>query len=303
MPEGTKYTLPDGTITKLTADSFVNLLDLTDTVPLIVSWEYSYSYYVPSPSVANQGTTYTVNLNTGGTLAGGVYKITDDLRDVNNLFNPFSGWDFNTTDINYIVQTKAKTQSYKYPDSANKRGEEIIQANVIIPVNKLTTDSANGVEGEWYGFINPTRWIQSSNCNIYSNSVFDLSLLKEHRQDITFLASNADTPSSTFTGYANPATETALSGSFTTNGKLSPTIYYVYNNKYGFNGKLWIKLESTSYNVSTENLNYVATKTAGIPIYSIPVAHNEYRIGNYMMGDRLTVLSRSNYNSHWCYTG
>jgi hypothetical protein len=62
-------------------------------------------------------------------------------------------------------------------------------------------------------------------------------------------------------------------------------------------------LRNTTYFTTPENLNYVVSPSNGITIYSSPVGYEEYETGKYMMGDRLTVLYRSTYNPHWCYTG
>ena len=295
MPEGTKYTLPDGTTTKLLEDSFINLLDLTETVSLTVAWEYLASTY------------------TRASLSGGVYKIDDDLRNINNIFNPFSGWSFDTTDINYLVEVlgtitdnhsaPSYNYSHKYPDSSDSRGKEKLYKGTLVPVNKLTTDSANGVEGEWYGFINPTRWISSSDCTIYSNSKFDLTLLKETHKTITVLSTNKTiTPEQTVKCYTNPINTSSLRMENLV-GKYNQTIYYTYNDSFGFNGQFWMPLENTTYFTTPENLNYVVSPNSGIIIYSSPVGYSEYETGKYMMGDRLTVLYRSTYNPHWCYTG
>jgi hypothetical protein len=39
-------------------------------------------------------------------------------------------------------------------------------------------------------------------------------------------------------------------------------------------------------------------------MYSRPDSTDDkYKIGTYLLGDRLTVLYRASYNSSWCYTG
>ena len=80
------------------------------------------------------------------------------------------------------------------------------------------------------------------------------------------------------------------------------TTYYTYDGAYGFNGQWWFKLENTNYNTIGDNKNYAAVSQ--INIYSRPDSTNDtYKIGTYLLGDRLTVLYRASYNSSWCYTG
>ena len=301
IPEGTVYTLPDGTTTKMTQDSFINLLDLTEVVSLTMAWEYYSARWIESSTTVGSGYISYTDYNDGGTFSGGVYRLTDDLRDINNLYNPYEGWDFTQSDINYIVQTSKETNSYKYPDTANTSGRQTLIANLIIPVNKLTTDTANGVIGEWYGFNDPSRWVQSADCVIYSEEAFDLTLLKQHRQTVCILQQNAKTPPATFGRYLNPAT--ATTGTSIRLASPTLTIQYVYNNKYGFNGTGWYDLDKTSYATTAENKNYVVASSTGITVYSQPFANDAYKVQNYMRGDRLTVLYRSTYNTHWCYTG
>ena len=301
IPEGTVYTLADGTTTKMVQDSFINLLDLTEVVSLTMAWEYYSARWIESSTIVGSGYISYTDYNDGGTFSGGVYRLTDDLRDINNLYNPYEGWDFTQSDINYIVQTSKETNSYKYPDTANASGRQTLIANLIIPVNKLTTDTANGVIGEWYGFNDPSRWVQSADCVIYSEEAFDLTLLKQHRQTVCILQQNAKTPPATFGRYLNPAT--ATTGTSIRLASPTLTIQYVYNNKYGFNGTGWYDLDKTSYATTAENKNYVVASSTGITVYSQPFANDAYKVQNYMRGDRLTVLYRSTYNTHWCYTG
>ena len=82
------------------------------------------------------------------------------------------------------------------------------------------------------------------------------------------------------------------------------TIQYVYNNEYGLTDSgRWVKITGTNYATTQENKNYVVA-TASLPIYTYPNSQGDYwKTATYMRGDRLTVLYRSTYNTHWCYTG
>ena len=141
----------------------------------------------------------------GATISGGVYRLTDDLRQTDKLYNFFKGWDFAQTDVDYIVEASADTYSYKYPSVANYTGRTTIYQSTILPITKLTTDTANGVDKEWYGFGNPTRWTQSSGYTIYADEAFNKTLLKQQKQTICFLNSNSSVAPTRTKNYLNPA--------------------------------------------------------------------------------------------------
>ena len=290
IPEGTKYTLADGTSTLAMEDSLINLLDLTDVVSLTI----------PMDTNTRDGALYRA------TLSGGVYRLTDDLRQTDKLYNFFKGWDFTQTDIDYIVEASADTYSYKYPSVANYTGRTTIYKSTILPITKLTTDTANGVDKEWYGFGNPTRWTQSSGYTIYADEAFNKTLLKQQKQTICFLNSNSSVAPTRTSAYVNPAKGTQAKNHYIDISESVGiiTIQYVYNNEYGLtdSGK-WVKITGTNYATTQENKNYVVA-TASLPIYTYPNSQGDYwKTATYARGDRLTVLYRSTYNTHWCYTG
>ena len=271
-------------------DSLINLLDLTDIVSLTIPMiDYNEDGYY-----------------TKGTLSGGVYRLTDDLRQTDKLYNFFKGWNFAQTDVDYIVEASADTYSYKYPSVANYTGRTTSYQSTILPITKLTTDAANGVDKEWYGFGNPTRWTQSSGYTIYADEAFNKTLLKQQKQTICFLNSNSSVAPTRTSAYLNPAKGTQAKNHYVDISESVGiiTIQYVYNNEYGLtdNGK-WVKITGTNYATTQENKNYVVA-TASLPIYTYPNSKGDYwKTATYARGDRLTVLYRSTYNTHWCYTG
>jgi hypothetical protein len=279
-------------------------LDLTDIVDLTIPIEDTVATWHESSTIVGSGY-FTYTYYRGATISGGVYRLTDDLRQTDKLYNFFEGWDFAQQDIDYIVEATADTYSYKYPSVANYTGRSTIFKSTILPITKLTTDVANGVENEWYGFNNPIRWTPSSNYTIYANEAFNKTLLKEHKQTVCFLNSSSSTSPTETTIYLNPATGTSHTTKLDISQNVGTvTIQYVYNDTYGLtNTGRWVKITATNYATTQENKNYVVATTS-LPIYTHPNSQGDYwKVGTYMRGDRLTVLYRSAYNSHWCYTG
>ena len=305
IPEGTKYTLADGTSALALQDSLINLLDLTDIVSLTIPMEDTVATWHESSTIVGSGY-WEHTYYRGATLSGGVYRLTDDLRQTDKLYNFFKGWDFAQTDIDYIVEATADTYSYKYPSVANYTGRNTIFQSTILPITKLTTDTANGVDKEWYGFGNPTRWTQSSGYTIYADEAFNKTLLKQQKQTICFLSSNSSVAPTRTSAYVNPAKGTQAKNHYTDISQSAGiiTIQYVYNDEYGLTDSgRWVKITGTNYATTQENKNYVVA-TASLPIYTYPNSQGDYwKTATYARGDRLTVLYRSTYNTHWCYTG
>ena len=285
-PSGMWYQAPDNTMKQVPYDSFVNLINMEVFKSL-------------KPTTKGNVGSLT---NDEIAKAEGKVAYTDQNMNDADYKNIFDNWHYETSDINYIVQTTADTNSYRYPDALSLPIRNNLKSGLIIPVSKLTSDSANNVVGEWYGFNQSTSWIQSSKTKIYSGSDFDVNKLSaENRQEWTFLSPDKSTAPTSIRVYYGPTENKINSKSMKiTNSNI--TTYYTYDGAYGFNGQWWFKLENTNYNTIGDNKNYVTVSQ--INIYSRPDSTNDtYKIGTYLLGDRLTVLYRASYNSSWCYTG
>ena len=283
-PSGMWYQAPDNTMKQVPYDSFVNLINMEVFKSLKPATKGD-----PGCSLTNQQIAK----------AEGKVAYTDQNMNDADYKNIFDNWHYETSDINYIVQTTADTNSYRYPDALSLPIRNNLKSGLIIPVSKLTSDSAHNVVGEWYGFSQSTSWIESSKTKIYSGSDFDVNKLSaENRQEWTFLSPDKSTAPTDILVYYGP-TKIFQSMKITNSNVIT---YYTYDGAYGFNSKWWVKLENTNYNTIDDNKNYVAVNQ--INIYSRPDSTNDtYKIGTYLLGDRLTVLYRASYNSSWCYTG
>jgi hypothetical protein len=107
-------------------------------------------------------------------------------------------------------------------------------------VSKLTADSANNVVGEWYGYAQSTRWIESSNTQIYAGTDFDINKLSaENRQEWTYLNKTSSVaPTSVYYNVKPVASTSKLNVN-----NSSFTSYYIYDNAYAFNGQYWFPLD------------------------------------------------------------
>ena len=82
------------------------------------------------------------------------------------------------------------------------------------------------------------------------------------------------------------------------------TVYYKYegtNDNYYFDGTTWVPETYTSLNTTEHNKNYVISRST--PYYSVPIADDKYRLGDYLYGERITVPYLATNNPDWGYTG
>jgi len=68
-----------------------------------------------------------------------------------------------------------------------------------------------------------------------------------------------------------------------------------------FDGEHWVPRAYTSSSTVALNKNYVITQNTNY--YQYPIAENEYRVGSYLYGERVTVLYVCYNNRNWGYTG
>ena len=288
-PSGMWYLAPDDTMKQVPYDCLVNLLTMDSFNGLGLSGFNSGGGW-PTDAEKEKA-------------KGSVAFEHQDMRET-IYDNIFDDWTYETTDINYIVKAKVASTAYRYPDALSLPIRHSISKDLIIPVSKLTADSANNVVGEWYGFNQSTSWIQSADTEIYAGTDFDVNKLSaENKRTFTKLSATSSQSPKQTDGYMNPGSIKEANRSTWTieDGKM--TGYYIYDNATFFTGRYWTPTEDTDYNVAEENKNYVVA-TNNINIYSVPDTRNDkYKIGTYLLGDRLTVLHRANYNTHWCYTG
>ena len=236
-------------------------------------------------------------------LAEGKDLIFRKLQEANeeNAYDYFNGWVYNTTDIDYIVSIDVKSPTFVHPDLYATKNRELT-SGLIMPVSKLCADQENKVVGEWY--YGAGQWFESKNTSIFAGNFDKLKLTKLH-QEVCLI--NDENNSINFYTYLNPADVTEIGESsdysYGTRAKVLTTYYY-YDSDIGrfyFDGAYWVPESYTSRNIIEVNKNYAISRDTNY--YSVPIASNEYKLGIYLYGERVTVPYVSNNNPNWAYTG
>ena len=216
-------------------------------------------------------------------------------------YNYFNGWDFTSADCDYIVKTKDKTATFKYPDNYSS-SVRTLAAGLVLPISKFTSDSANNVSGEWY--FSGDQWFESNKSEVYAGS-FDKTKLTKLQEQVCLI--NAADQSLTFYVHLDPSILTNMVETSSYSYGKSPavlTTYYSYTNDVGtfyFDGAYWIPKDYTNKNTTEHNKNYAIARSTNY--YSVPIADDEYKIGTYSYGDRITVPYIATNNPDWAYTG
>jgi hypothetical protein len=108
--------------------------------------------------------------------------------------------------------------------------------------------------------------------------------------------------------YLNPAEVANVGGSssnsYGSTAKVAVSHYYYIdsnNEKFYFDGAFWIPEKYTSNYTIEQNKNYAITVDTNY--YSVPIANDEYKLGVYLYGERITVPYVATNNTNWAYTG
>ena len=230
----------------------------------------------------------------------GIYRKNQD-PNTEEPYYYFSGLTFDSTDCNYIVQIDKAGTAYNYPDVLSLEESELTKG-LIVPVSKVTSDTAHNIIGEWY--YSSGRWFESKLSSMYAGD-FTTTRLKEDYKTIVLI--NDDEKSINFYTYLNPEGTTPGSASDYSYGKddVVLTSYYTYTNNTGdnfyFDGTFWIPESYTQFNKVDVNKTYAVTRDTDY--YSLPYVDKEYKAGTLLYGERITILYTIANNPDWGYTG
>jgi hypothetical protein len=171
-----------------------------------------------------------------------------------------------------------------------------------MPVSKLTADADNKVVGEWY--YSSGQWLNTEYTSIYAGE-FDKLKLTPLQQSMSLLPGGNYT---TFYVYLNPEYVDTVGVSSSHSYGTAPkplTSYYYYinknNEKFYFDGAYWVPEKYTSAYTTEHNKNYAIINDTNY--YSVPIANDEYKVGVYLYGERITVPYVATNNTNWAYTG
>lgn len=237
------------------------------------------------------------NLMTGEFLAVPGSTVALRNKSIDEPYNYFNGWDFVSTEADYIVQTNSEVQTYQYPDLYAPENRQLV-SGLIVPISKYTADADNKVVGEWY--FSCDQWFESKTSSIYAGE-FDKLKLTKLQQSICLI--NDANNSMNFYVYTNPTDAQGTTYSYGNASNILTTYYYydADNGRYYFDGSFWVPESYTSLNITEVNKNYAIARDTNY--YSVPIANEEYKLGIYLYGERITVPYVSTNNPDWAYTG
>ena len=237
------------------------------------------------------------NLMTGQFLAVPGSTVALRNKSIDEPYNYFNGWNFVATEADYIVQTNSEVQTYQYPDLYAPENRQLVPG-LIVPISKYTADADNRVVGEWY--FSCDQWFESKTSSIYAGE-FDKLKLTKLQQSICLI--NDAKNSMNFYVYTNPADAQGTTYSYGNASNILTTYYYydADNGRYYFDGSFWVPESYTSLNTTEVNKNYAIARDTNY--YSVPIANEEYKLGIYLYGERITVPYVSTNNPDWAYTG
>lgn len=233
-----------------------------------------------------------------------IFKRNQELNE-DDAYNYFQDWDFQKSEVNYVVTAKEATYTYDNPDEYAPRVRKIT-SGLYMPVSAYTSDRANKVVGEWY--FSGDQWILSSKTNMASWSTYNLNYRKE-KQVICLVPHEG---MSKFYTYLKPSANTWQPQDSTgedaidygDKGQVIISYWTAYANEkpqYYYDGNSWIPVAYTHNSIREENKSYVVA--IDTKYYQYPIEDNTYLLGTYLYGERITVLHSYRLDESWCYTG
>lgn len=207
----------------------------------------------------------------------------------------FEGWDFVSTDVNYIGKTNGANGIYKYPDIYSQQIASL-NSSVILPITKETSDAANRVIGTWY-FVG-CGWIQANQVSLLPNGSYDIQALSK----IVTLKGDTSNKATTYYGYLGPdesMSTTHTGHKFKTEQRIK--IYFECNDFY-FTQYGWIPAAYTDDNI-VENTNVYIVAVDSIKVYSCPILSDTYKVKTELLGERLEAVANLVKDPLWIKLG
>ena len=279
LPKG--YYLPDGR--QVPYNTFYDIVTNTLCNQYIPSL---YTYYYSS----------TNNTLTQVNGFPQIFKAGDPIVK-NNEFDYFGTWNnYETTDVTYITQITTATSDYKDPDElAIKRND--LELNLIVPVKALTADSEHNVHGEWYQ-VYDNAWFKSSEATLLASGTYTITSCNKYVAIKDTTESGERDREFNFYGYLTPEGTQATTQVRTEVARLataeSEDMYFL--------GNTWWPKSATEDNNQTIEVNY-AVSADRLPVYSVPIAKDEYKVDMLLSGDRITATKKLTYDNYWQFIG
>jgi len=215
-----------------------------------------------------------------------------------NQFDYFGTWNnYSVDDVDYITQITTATTSHKDPDAlAIERNN--LEVNLVVPVKGVTADAANKVIGEWYK-VYDNSWFKSSDATILPTGTYTITPCDKYiALKDTSEHEGTRNQAITYFGYLNPNGDRA-----TTSVKTETAAHATaeHEDMY-FIGNTWWPKSATEDNTEEIEVNY-AVSADRLPVYSIPIAKDEYKVDMLLSGARITATKKLTYDNYWQYIG
>ena len=215
-----------------------------------------------------------------------------------NQFDYFGTWNnYSVDDVDYITQITTATTSHKDPDAlAIERNN--LEVDLVVPVKGVTADAANKVIGEWYK-VYDNSWFKSSDATILPSGTYTITPCDKYiALKDTSEHEGTRNQAITYFGYLNPGGDRATT-SVTTETAAHATAEH--EDMY-FIGNTWWPKSATEDNAEDIEVRY-AVSADRLPVYSIPIAKDEYKVDMLLSGARITATKKLTYDNYWQYIG
>ena len=224
-------------------------------------------------------------------------------EDPNDLvYNYFTGWTYQkiTYQTPDMYKVKKALTGYQDPDVLSVAKRSLAQ-NLLIPVEAETSDENSRVQGEWY--YTGDSWVritldqnESGNRLEYFD---DYDILVKYKQE--FVAMRDEVNNQPYHYYLSPPTNEYSIYGIHSDVITSYWRMFRGDNYYLFDGTKWYKEDETSLNTEVD-FNTLALAVDYLDYYSVPIAEDAYKIGQYMAGDRIIMTDHSVRDPNWAYS-
>ena len=163
----------------------------------------------------------------------------------------------------------------------------------IMPITKVTADSANRVQGTWY--FNGLTWIEASKCEILPINDYPMTALNK----TVAIKGNSDT-SVACQGCYDPFQDLTWYG-MNYNTETVTNVYATCRDTYYWDGRRWVTIDSTSDYTNEADETYIVTVDY-LPAYRYPISNSIYQTIRLQSGDRFQAVAELARNDNWVKT-
>lgn len=240
------------------------------------------------------------------------------LGNISTEIDLFKTWKFSSQTISAVMETKNLAFGYQYPSTDSKAIRTLQPGNLVIATRYTSEDNDSDIEGNWY-YIGGAWFQNPADAPVlqrYSAGKIDTTKVKVENgyTNVVIVAKEQNEPTDNGRYYKCPPGSLATVSNVTIPDRKplqeSPVTgkeYPVYGSYTDDNnviwlwlGFIWIKRIFTNLDTEVVNKNYVIVNDT--PYYDRPTEKDEYKITNYLYGERITI-NKKIIDTEWYYTG